>query len=139
MGWVISNYPISGVTPQANENENVTSAPSGAFQAVDGLLNIAANKDEQWALLDREDLLKVPEFATRENRKTNLFHFKAELETVLTRRPAREWVRELNKIGVPAVLAHPQIGDRGLIASFLDIPGVGSATDLLRIAAKLNG
>ena len=51
MGWVISNYLIGGIVPKAQGNENFTSAPSGTFQAKDGLLNIAANKDEQLSLI----------------------------------------------------------------------------------------
>ncbi len=49
MGWVLSNHLIGGQEPAANGNENPTSAPSGTFQTGEGLLNIAANKDEQWA------------------------------------------------------------------------------------------
>ncbi|SLN43058.1 Formyl-coenzyme A transferase [Pseudoruegeria aquimaris] len=151
MGWAVSNYLIGGVLPTANGNENLTSAPSGAFQAADGLLNIAANKDEQWELLarhlGREDLLGAPEYATREARKTNRFRLKAELETVLTTRPARDWARELNRLGVPAgavlsvpeVLAHPQIAERGLIAEFPDPPGLDGPIKVLRTAVKING
>ncbi len=86
MGWVISNYLIGGVVPKAQGNENFTSAPSGTFQAKDGLLNIAANKDEQWELLakhlDRKDLISHPDFSNREVRKKNRLRLKAELETV---------------------------------------------------------
>ena len=75
MGWAVSNYLIAGIEPKPHGNENVTSAPSGAFQAGGGLINIAANKDEQWQLLarhlGREDLLDRPEYATREDRKAN--------------------------------------------------------------------
>jgi len=85
MGWAISNYLIAGVEPKAHGNENVTSAPSGAFKTKDGLINIAANKDEQWASLakhlGRKDLLTNEAYETRENRKTNRLMLKAELET----------------------------------------------------------
>ncbi|MCT8161891.1 CaiB/BaiF CoA transferase family protein [Pseudoruegeria sp. SHC-113] len=151
MGWAVSNYLIGGVLPTANGNENLTSAPSGAFQASDGLLNIAANKDEQWEILarhlGREDLLANADYANREARKANRFRLKAELETVLTTRPARDWARELNRLGVPAgavlsvpeVLAHPQIAERGLIAEFTETPGVDAPIKALRTAVKING
>lgn len=151
MGWVVSNYLVAGVEPSPNGNENLTSAPSGAFEAADGLVNIAANKDEQWALLanhlGRADLLDDPRFATREDRKTNRKILKAELETVLTTRPAREWAKELNRIGVPAgavltvpeVLAMPQIAERGMLATFANAPGVGRDITLLRTGIKLDG
>ncbi|MDQ0327442.1 formyl-CoA transferase [Rhodopseudomonas julia] len=151
MGWIVSNYLIGGVEPSPKGNENMTSAPSGSFQAQDGLLNIAANKDEQWQLLARhlarEDLLQDPDFATREKRKENRARLKAELETALTRRPARDWVRELNEIGVPAgavmsvpdILAHPQIAERGMLGTFQNVPGVGRDITVIRTGIKMSG
>ena len=72
---------------------------------------------------------------------------KAELETVLTARPAQDWEDELNRIGVPSgavlslpeVLAHPQITERGLLARFDDTPGLDRAIDLMRIGAMIDG
>ncbi len=150
MGWVVSNYLVGGVEPVPQGNENPTSAPSGAFQCADGLVNIAANKDEQWDLLARHlgrtDLLEHPDFATREDRKAHRLRLKAELETVLTTRPARDWARELNALGVPSgavltvpeVLAHPQITERGLLAQFDGAPGVDRAFSLVRIGAMVD-
>jgi formyl-CoA transferase len=151
MGWVLSNYLVGGVEPRPQGNENPTSAPSGAFQCADGLINIAANKDAQWVLLarhlGREDLTRAPAFATREDRKAHRLQLKAELETVLTTRPARDWARELNAIGVPAgavmsvpeVLAHPQVRDRDFLALFEDVPGVDRPVTLASIGAVLDG
>ena len=151
MGWAISNHLIAGVAPKATGNENPTSAPSGAFKAADGLINIAANKDEQWKLLcehiGREDLMQRPEFATREDRKTNRLALKAEIEEALASRPARDWAKELNKIGVPAgavltvpeVLEMPQIAERGFLARFEDVPGVDRDIDVVRTGVKLDG
>ncbi len=151
MGWVVSNHLIGGVVPARHGNENPTSAPSGAFQCADGLINIAANKDEQWEALARHlgraDLLNDPAFAVRESRKTNRHRLKAELETVLTTRPASVWERELNDIGVPAgavlsvpeVLSHPQIKGRSLLATFHDVPGIEGDIDVLRIGALMDG
>ncbi|MHA1553114.1 MAG: CaiB/BaiF CoA transferase family protein [Alphaproteobacteria bacterium] len=150
MGWVVSNYLIGDVMPSANGNENMTSAPSGAFQVKDGLLNIAANKDEQWVSLarhlGREDLLSDPDYATREQRKANRTALKSELETVLRTRSAHAWAKELNRIGVPAgavlgvpeVLAHPQIADRGMLASFADVPGVERDITVVRTGIKID-
>ena len=151
MGWTVSNYLIGGVTPAAHGNENTTSAPSGAFQTADGLINIAANKDEQWVLLakhlGREDLLDQPDYATRELRKQNRLRLKADLETVLTTRPAVDWEVELNALGVPSgavltvpdVLAHPQIAERNLLRSFQNVPGVGRDIQIVQTGIKLDG
>ncbi|MFW5641210.1 MAG: CaiB/BaiF CoA transferase family protein [Roseicyclus sp.] len=151
MGWVVSNWLVGGVDPAPQGNENPTSAPSGAFRCADGLINIAANKDEQWAALarhlGREDLLSAPDYATREDRKRNRLALKAELETVLATRAARDWARELNAIGVPAgavmrlpeILAHPQVAGRDFLARFEEVPGVGRPIDLVRIGAMIDG
>ncbi|MEM9782774.1 MAG: CoA transferase [Pseudomonadota bacterium] len=151
MGWAVSNWLIAGVAPQAAGNENVTAAPSGAFRAADGLLNIAANKDEQWTLLARHlgrpDLLDDPDYATRDDRKRNRLALRAELESVLVTRPAGVWEAELNRLGVPTgavlsvpdVIDAPQIRDRGLIASFEAVPGVGRDIAIVRTGFKMDG
>ncbi|MEM7644916.1 MAG: CoA transferase [Pseudomonadota bacterium] len=151
MGWAISNWLVAGVAPGRVGNENVTSAPSGAFQAADGLLNIAANRDEQWETLARHlgrpDLLDRADYATREARKANRDALRADLETVLTNRPAADWARELSALGVPAgpvltvadALAHPQVANRGLVATFPEAPGVGRDVRALRTAVKIDG
>ncbi len=151
LAWAVSNHLIAGVAPARQGNENPTSAPSGAFRVADGLINIAANKDEQWRglarHLGREDLLGDPDFATREDRKRNRLRLRAELETVLVTRPGRDWVQELNAIGVPAgpvmdvasILQHPVIAERGLLATFPDAPGVGRDISVVRTGIKLDG
>ncbi|MEQ8340530.1 MULTISPECIES: CaiB/BaiF CoA transferase family protein [Roseobacteraceae] len=151
MGWVVSNYLIAGVEPLAHGNENPTSAPSGAFEAGEGLINIAANKDEQWQLLaghlGLSHLCARPEYASREARKANRRALKAELETVLKTRPARDWAKELNRIGVPAgavltvpeILAMPQVADRGFLHSYADVPGVGRDIQVATTGIKLDG
>ncbi len=134
MGWIVSNHLIGGVTPAAHGNENTTSAPSGTFATADGPINIAANRDEQWQALvqhlGRDELLDDPAYTSREDRKTNRHALRAELEHTLTTRPAKDWVRELNDIGVPTgqvltvsnALDDPQLSGRGLIGT-LDIHG----------------
>ncbi|MEO0380747.1 MAG: CoA transferase [Pseudomonadota bacterium] len=151
MGWVVSNHLIAGAEPARHGNENPTSAPSGAFQCADGLINIAANKEEQWHVLakhlGRADLLDDPAYATREDRKTHRHRLRAELETVLTQRDANIWAEELNAIGVPAgpvmdvqdILAHPQVTSRDFLGRFADVPGVGRDIDLARTGFMTNG
>ncbi len=151
MGWAVSNYLIAGITPQSNGNENPTSAPSGAFEAGGGLINIAANKEEQWVLLTDHlglaDLRERPDYATRESRKAHRLALKDELETVLKTRPARDWAKELNKIGVPAgavltvpeVLDMPQIATRGFLHTFPNAPGVGRDIEVVTTGIKMDG
>ncbi len=151
MGWAVSNYLIAGVEPGAHGNENTTSAPSGAFRCKGGLVNIAANKDEQWQILARhlglEALLDDPDYATREDRKRNRYALRSLIEARLAEKGPQDWARELNALGVPAgavmsvpeVLAHPQVADRGLVAAFDDVPGVDRPVRVLRPGLKLNG
>jgi crotonobetainyl-CoA:carnitine CoA-transferase CaiB-like acyl-CoA transferase len=120
-------------------NENRTAAPSGTFATADGALNIAANKQEQWetlcAVLGRDELVHDPRFRTRELRKANRDVLRAELETTLRERTAREWDEELLGSGVPAApvvsvaeaLANEQVRARGLVAE-LPSPAAGDAT-----------
>ena len=137
MGWVLSNYLLTGVEPQAHGNENVTSAPSGSFRTASGMLNIAANKEEQWQRLaqhlQRADLLTNPKYSNREQRKRNRVELRAELERSLSHKSAEQWEQELNALGVPAgavlgvaeVVQRDQISQRGMLADF-NIPQVSS-------------
>ena len=151
MGWIVSNFLVAGVEPFPLGNENFTAAPSGTFQAQDGPLNIAANKQEQFeamcTLFGREDLLAHPDYAKRDDRKANRYALKAELEKTLKTKPAADWAEALNAVGVPSgtvltvpeILAHPQIAERGMLGDFADVPGVGRDVRLVRIGAKLDG
>lgn len=151
MGWAVSNYLVADQRPTANGNENLTSAPSGTFRAKDGPLNIAANKDEQWVILaqhiGRADLLARPEYATRELRKRNRAALKAEIDAALVAKPAAEWAEDLNKLGVPAgevfdlpaILDHPVIRGRDLIATFDAVAGVARPVSVLRTGVKIDG
>lgn len=151
MGWAVSNWLIAGQEPTPNGNENLTSAPSGTFQAKDAPINIAANKDEQWELLARHigrgDLIETPDYLTREDRKRNRLALKSEIDAALSAKTAREWAKELNKLGVPSgavlslpeVLEHEVIRDRGMIAHYDDVKGVGRPISVLRTGLKING
>ncbi|MCC6196304.1 MAG: CoA transferase [Burkholderiales bacterium] len=151
MGWAVSNYLVAGREPSPMGNDNVTASPSGAFRTGDGLLNIAANKQEQWQavcrVVGREDLIADPRFAQRQGRLAHRDALKEILEDALAARPADEWWRRLNAAQVPAgpvysvpqALAHPQVRDRGMVARFADAPGVGRDIDLVRTGIKLNG
>ena len=93
MGWVISNYLIAGQEPVPMGNDNFTAAPSGAFKTGSGLLNIAANKQEQYEALakaiGREDLIADPRFADREDRKLHRAALTLEVEAALRSKTSR--------------------------------------------------
>jgi crotonobetainyl-CoA:carnitine CoA-transferase CaiB-like acyl-CoA transferase len=151
MGWAVSNYLIGGVDPQPHGNDNFTAAPSGAFRAKDGLINIAANKQEQFEALveavGRAELAQDPRFAKREARKQNRRALTDELEKSLATRSCEEWQSVFNKIGVPAgcvltvpqALALPQIAHRELLKTFDHVPRVGRSLTVVRTGFKLAG
>jgi CoA:oxalate CoA-transferase len=130
MGWAVSNWLIAGIRPEPLGNENMTASPSGTFKTGAGLLNIAANKQEQFVtlceLIGRKELASDPRYADREERKRRRHELKADLESALADKSAREWSALLNKHGVPAgevlsipeVLEHPQLAERELIKHF---------------------
>ena len=63
MGWQVSNWLIAGVRPEPLGNENMTASPSGTFRTGEGLLNIAANQQQQFETLCQ--LIGRPELAAR--------------------------------------------------------------------------
>ncbi|MFC8002295.1 CaiB/BaiF CoA transferase family protein [Streptomyces olivaceus] len=106
MGWVTSNYLISGRDPRPMGNENFTAAPSGTFRTADGHLNIAANRQQQYTtlcrLVGREDLATDPRFTHPADRKTHRDALREEVESALAARSAAEWEEILSDAGVPA-------------------------------------
>jgi len=105
MGWAVSNWLIAGVKAEPMGNENMTASPSGAFHTGDGLLNIAANKQEQFEtlcrLIGRDELVVDPRFAGREDRKRHRFELKREIEQALAARAATEWAALLEQARRP--------------------------------------
>ncbi|MBC9175573.1 CaiB/BaiF CoA transferase family protein [Pseudoroseomonas ludipueritiae] len=140
MGWVVSNHLNAGVDPVPMGNDNFTAAPSGTFRTGDGLLNIAANEDRQYAalcrLIGREDLVTDPRFAARQARKVNRAALTEAVEAALAARGAAEWEALLVAAGVPAgrvlsvpeVMQQPQLRDRGFVTEFQTEEGAQRVT-----------
>jgi crotonobetainyl-CoA:carnitine CoA-transferase CaiB-like acyl-CoA transferase len=151
MGWVVSNHLIAGREPQPMGNENFTASPSGTFETGRGLINIAANKQEQFEALcrvvGRPELIADPRFAEREQRLQRRFELKALLEEALAAGSAEAWWARLEEVGVPAgpvytvpeALAQPQIAERGMVATYADAPGVGRDIRIVRTGFKVDG
>ncbi|GAA5236472.1 CoA transferase [Verticiella sediminum] len=151
MGWAVSNYLVAHKAPQPMGNDNVTASPSGTFRTVDGLINIAANKQEQFEavcrVVGRPELVNDPRFAERQGRLQHRHELTAVLEEALATGSTEHWWTALNQAGVPAgpvytvpqVLDHPQIAGRGMVAEFADVPGVDRKVRVLRTGFKLDG
>lgn len=150
MGWVVSNYLIAGHEPHPIGNDNFTAAPSGTFKTGSGLLNIAANKQEQFVALakavGREDLVSDQRFAARESRKQNRAALTLELESALQAKTAEHWETVFTRLGIPAgrvlsvpeALDTPQVRHRQLLQTFADTPGLGRPVTLTRAGFKMS-
>ena len=151
MGWVISNYLIAGQEPLPMGNDNFTAAPSGAFKTGNGLLNIAANKQEQFealaTVIGRKDLITDPRFADREDRKRHRAALTQQVEAALRSKSAAEWEMILIAVGIPAgrvvtvpeALENPQVKHRELLQGFDTVPGVDRPISVTRAGFKISG
>ena len=130
MGWAVSNLLIAGKEPQPLGNDNVTASPSGTFRTGDGLINIAANKQEQFEaachILGHPEWCHDPRFAERQARLDHRRELSDCIEAALATGTTEHWWRTLVEAGVPAgpvysvaeALAHPQVRNRDLIERF---------------------
>ncbi len=151
MGWAVSNHLIAGREPKPLGNDNVTASPSGTFRTGKGLLNIAANKQEQFEavcqVLGYPEWARDARFADRHARLQHREELRALIEQAMAGASADHWWSALNDAGVPAgpvytvpeALAHPQIDGRGMVATFKNAPGVGRDIRIVRTGFKLNG
>ena len=151
MGWAVSNFLVAGREPAPMGNDNVTASPSGAFRTGEGLINIAANKQEQFEavckVVGREDLVEDERFSERQSRLHHREELTEILESALAAKSATEWWPLFNAAGVPAgpvftvpqALAHPQIRDRGMVGTFHNVRGVGRDIRVVRTGFKMNG
>jgi crotonobetainyl-CoA:carnitine CoA-transferase CaiB-like acyl-CoA transferase len=151
LGWPVSNYLTAGVDPRPMGNDNMTAAPSGTFRTADGLLNIAANKQEQFVALCRligvPELAQDPRFAEREARKLNRKALTVLIEAALVAEPASIWEERMNRAGIPAgrvltipqVLTEPQVMERKLTTRFETVPGVEGPLTVVRGGVLVDG
>jgi crotonobetainyl-CoA:carnitine CoA-transferase CaiB-like acyl-CoA transferase len=151
MGWAVSNHLIADREPKPLGNDNVTASPSGTFRTGKGLLNIAANKQEQFEavcrVLGHPEWTTDPRFVDRHARLKHREDLRELIEQQMAGASADHWWAALNAAGVPAgpvytvpqALSHPQIAGRGMVATFPDAPGVGRDIRVVRTGFKLNG
>lgn len=151
MGWAVSNFLVADREPKPMGNDNVTASPSGTFRTGDGLINIAANKQEQFEevcrVVGHPEWITDARFMDRHVRLKNRADLKTLLEEALSTGSTASWWQRFNEVGVPAgpvytvpqALNHPQVAERGMIATYPDVPGVGRDVRVVRTGFKLNG
>lgn len=150
MGWAVSNLLVAGRAPGPLGNDNVTASPSGTFRTADGLLNIAANKQEQFEALCRvvghEEWLVDSRFSERQARLEHRRALAELIESALSRETTDHWWKAFVAVGVPAgpvysvaeALAHPQVRERGLIERF-DDSGLGRPLEVVSGGYRIDG
>ncbi|WP_421867869.1 CaiB/BaiF CoA transferase family protein [Motiliproteus sp.] len=151
MGWAISNYLLAEREPGPMGNDNITASPSGTFRTGDGLLNLAANKQQQFEavceLIGHPELATDPRFAERQARLDNRQLLTELIEQALSQSPAAEWEQRFNAAGVPAgcvlsvpdALALPQVQQRNFQSRFENVAGIDRDVEIVRTGFQING
>jgi formyl-CoA transferase len=137
-----SNALVSGKDPPRQGNTHPNIVPYQPFDAADQPIIIAVGNDGQFGRL--AEMCGQPEWARDERFTSNgarVAH-RAELVALIAakiaRRPAVEWLAELDRAGIPAgpinrlsqALADVQAEHRGMVRSIAGVPQVGSPVRL---------
>jgi formyl-CoA transferase len=139
LAWLVNvgqNYLVSGQPPKRYGNAHPNVVPYQVFHAADKPLALGVGNDRQFrtfcAVAGRPELADDADFATNSARLRNRERLIPEVEALIARRPADEWLRLLNDAGVPAgpintvpqALADPQVEALGLLRT-LPHPSAG--------------
>ena len=147
-------YLSLGETPQRIGNEHPVIYPYGAFEAADGIINIAAATQSQWEnlchVLDLDHLVQQSEFVANNARSSHREQLRKIFNSRLCSRSAIEWTTILMENGVPAgpvfdlqqlfedphvaamglveLVDHPQLGEIKQLSNPLRLESIGSKT-----------
>ena len=103
-----ARYTMGGEVPVQAGNDHPCQTPMGAFQASDGLVNIAAPSQRLWArfcqALGADALFDRPEYRRAGERKRLRVALNADINAVTARFTTDELMRKLNRAGVPCGL-----------------------------------
>ncbi len=150
LGWVASDYTVSGKVHTQNGNHSAASTPSGTFRTKDGMVNIATNTQQQWidlvTHLGHPEWAALPAFKDRQSRRANRTQVIAYLESVLTQKTTAEWVAGIVPLKIPVgeinsldiTLSLQQIQHRNLLQS-MQSHAVGRDYAVVKPAIHMNG
>ncbi len=151
-----ARWTVSGeVAPQAG-NDHPTSIPTGVFPTADGHINIAASGNTMFerlcGALGCPELVSHPDYADDGSRSKNRAALNRVLGEYTARRPSEEWVIVLNEarvpcgpinsidrtmtdpqvrhLGIEKVMAHPQLGDVGVVGQAATLSRSGGRPDV---------
>src|SRR5262245_7114841 len=147
-----SNYLVSGAVPRRQGTAHPNIVPYQAFRAAAESLIIAVGNDAQFVkfcdVLGLPELAADPRFVTNPLRVQHRIALLPLLEVEIARRPAAEWLRDLERAGIPSApvntidrvyhdpqtaaremlieVPHPTIGRLKMAGSPLKLAGAGA-------------
>jgi formyl-CoA transferase len=137
-----SRWTMSGEVAGQAGNNHPTSIPTGAFKTTDGYINLAVSGAEIWQrcakVLEREDLITNPDYASGGDRSKNRDTLNAIIQDILVQKSSAEWVAAFNAAGVPCgpiyaineVFDDPQVQHLEMAKSVYS-PNIGRDIDLI--------
>ena len=126
-GFNVANHEGSGGWPERMGLQGPLLVPNGGFEAGDGTLVMTVGTPAQFArlcrVLEREDLLDDPRFATNDGRVANRPAFNDTVNETLRGKTRAEWNALLNAADVPnsplmnlgETMDHPQTAATGIM------------------------
>jgi len=139
----IVRYFATDEIPKPLGSRHPAITPFEAFESADGHVIIAIGNDVLWAKfcehVDRKNLISDPRFSSNAERTANHSELFPILSEIMRQRTTDEWIRALEKIGVPCgpintidkVVSHPQVQAREMITQVMhqvtgavEVPGV---------------
>lgn len=106
MDFQVARYLNEGDIPVQVGNDHPTSSPMGLFEASDGVFNLGASGEGNWArlceLLNKPDWYQDPEFVTETLRVKNRERLNLALADLFKVHSVEYWVDQLNDVGIPA-------------------------------------
>ena len=106
--WEAGRYFATGEVPKPLGSAHQTQAPYQALRASDGFFTAGATSNKAWeaccTVFGLEDLKTDPRFAKNQLRHQNRRALVELLEAATAKRPAKSWVDELTRAGVPCGL-----------------------------------
>ncbi len=147
--WDISQYWGTGEPPEPLGTANRMSAPYQAVKSSDGHFVMGATNQKLWkqlcGVLDRQDLLDDPRYATVSLRLANRKALIEALEVSFVTRTSAEWIDDLLAVGIPAgpILTYPEAfesehGRHRKMRMEIDHPVEGKVPNI-GFAVKLSG
>ncbi len=121
-----ARWLVEHEVPRQAGNNHPTSIPTGVFETADGHINIGVTGKAIWerfcAVIEAEDLVDHPDYATGAARSRNRDALNAEINRRLETADSATWIERLNAAGVPCgwiysidqVFADPQVAHLGM-------------------------